>query len=77
MAVDLARLLGVSQRHALRLANRHLERFLGTEVSEQAALGEPGGLREAADGEAGYADHVRELERAREDRLPGFFSLRH
>ena len=57
--------------------DRDLERFLGAEVSEQAALGQAGLLGEPADREAGHADDRRELERSRQDRLPGFFSLAH
>ena len=54
-----------------------LEGFLGTEVREQAGLGEAGRLGEPTDREAGDPDDVRELERLCEDRLPGLFSLRH
>ena len=54
-----------------------LEGFLGTKVREQAALGQPGCLGEAADRESGDADQVRELERSRQDRLPGVVAFRH
>ena len=54
-----------------------LEGFLRSEVSEQPALREAGGLREAADREARHADQVRDLEGARQDRLSCLFALGH
>ncbi len=57
--------------------DRDLERFLRAEVREQAGLGEAGGLGEAADRETGDTDHVRELERAFEDRLARLFAFAH
>ena len=59
------------------LDHRDLERFLRAEVGEQPALREPGRLGEPPDRQARHADHGRELERSRQDRLPGVLALGH
>lgn len=57
--------------------DRDLERFLRTEVSEQAALREARLFRETTDREPRNADDRGELECLRQNRLPRLFALAH
>jgi hypothetical protein len=54
-----------------------LERFLRSEVSEQARLGKPGLLGQPTDREARHARDGRQLEGLLQNRLPGFLALAH